>query len=109
MTKSTATGNYQIYIEIEADHGLSSIPLPSGLPDMCWLAPLVVEAFTLRCKMLGETGEFPQPELIDDYNHIIEYIAERLAPLPLNAMKIVEEVATKPIWFDIADAVAAQY
>jgi len=109
MTKSTAIDCYQIYIEIEADRSLSSISQSSNLPDMCWLAPLVVKAFTLRCKMLGETGELPQPDLMNYYNHIIEYIADLLAPLPLCAMKITEEIAPKPIWFDIADAVAAHY
>jgi len=109
MTKSTSTDNYSIYIEIEAGQGLSSVHLPQGLPDMCWLAPLVVEAFTLRCKMLGETGEFPQPDLICGYNRIIEYIAQCLMPLPLSAMEIARDVATNSIWLDIADAVAAHY
>jgi len=109
MTSSTAIDNYSIYIEIEADHGLSSIPLPPNLPDMCWLAPLIVEAFALRCQMLGETGELPQPDLIDDYNRIIEYISLRLMALPLSAMEIAKQVATDSIWLDIANAVAAYY
>ncbi|MCL2689656.1 MAG: hypothetical protein FWE57_07405 [Chitinispirillia bacterium] len=109
MTKSTAMDNHSIYIEIEAGLGLSYVPAQFNLPDMCWLAPLVVQAFTLRCQMLGETGEFPQPDLIADYNRVIDYIAECLMPLPLKAMEIARQVATDSIWCDIADAVAVHY
>ena len=79
------------------------------MPDMRWLAPLVVEAFCLRSRISGKNGELLQAELIKDYEHIIEYIAKRLMALPLYAMKIAKEVATESIWFDIADAVAAHY
>ena len=79
------------------------------MQNMCWLAPLVVEAFGLRCRISGKNGELLQAELIKDYEYIIEYIAERLMALPLHAMKIVEEVATESMWLDIANAVAAHY
>ena len=107
MTKSTAADNCHIYIET----GLSPLPVsqPPNLPDMCWLAPLVVRAFVLRTQMLGEDGEPPKPYLIDEYNGVIGYIAMRLVPLPLSAMEMARQVATDSIWIDIADAVAAHY
>jgi len=105
---STAVNNYHIYIEA-AGQDFSHISHPHGLPDMSWLAPLVVRAFFLRTQMFGENGEPPQLDLWDVYNDIIEEIAQQLMPLPLKAMEIAKQVATDSIWMDIADAVAAHY
>lgn len=107
MTTSTAADNYCIYIETAATP--SHISKPLDLPDMSWLAPLVVRAFYMRSQMFGEDGEPPQLDLWDVYSDAIGDIAMRLMPLPLKAMEIAKQVATDSIWMDIADAVADYY
>jgi hypothetical protein len=95
---STVVINGHKYIEIE-----------SGvyLPDLNWLAPLVVQAFLLQSCILKEVGNPPLPELENDYKRLIDDIAKRLLLLPYAAIKIAKQLTPASIWIDIAKAIDA--
>jgi hypothetical protein len=81
----------------------------SNLQNMSWLVPLVVHAADLRGKMLGDTGEPPQPDLEDHYKNIIEGAAYRLMQLPNKREMAALTTPIDPVWIDIAYAMVAHY